>query len=499
MEYVGGAVGGASGAALGFIAADVPGAWAGAKYGWDAGKNFAKNKTNKEMPPIKRRAPITPPRTPKRSKVLSRLNPARKAKPVYNKIKKRIAMPTKKKLTGVSTGANGGKFAKPGPLTKNFETVGAKLGYVTGHEIYGQVVDSDCVYMYHSTYNLELTIRSILGALTRTLLRKAGIEVGNQQSELTFNSPSDSGGFLFRMEWVNGQGQSQYREVRTDNNWSFDTLVNNLWDLTTPTSLGFVMNAYLVDGGWDFTPYSYSLYQDDSRNIDGTNYTTRLRAFMTLGDEFVVVKQMSGLTVQNRTKGSLAGATDYSVDRIDNQPLKGKLYEFNHADPRIKTQQITGTGMTDHKDVAYGTGDFAAIRAFGANQLPGEKLMLEPPEPTIWRNIAKTSNVNLEPGVMKKCYIVEEYKNRFPVLLRKLKIEFAPSPLPGQNIEPYTGLRSGKSQILCLEEVLRTADDNQITCIYEVEHKVSSYTYTKKLKGTLKTRMFKGEKLQATL
>jgi len=461
----------------------------------------------KRMAPLKRNSTSTypsPPRTPKRKTKTGtyvvkpysiKPKPKRSSKPIRRKIfavgQRRIQRKTQVK--GLSTGTYQGKFATPSGLKKTFETTGNRLGFVAGKEVHGLVEDPDCVYIYHTPYEVSLTVTAICGALCRTLLRKAGIEVGNQKNELLFNSYDNSSGATFLFTFQNIQGNTTSYFVTVANDWDFDRLVLEVSNQSIAGKIGYQFKDYLL-GNNPYMPYSMSLYFDDSRNADGTSFTTRLAAHVTLGDEYMVLQQYSCLTIQNRTKGS--NAADYDADRIDNQPLKGKIYQFKNADPRLKTQQRGGTGMVNFHEQVYSSGDTDAIRAFGGTaDFPATAHMNEPPEPTLWRNIDKTSNISLEPGAMKKCMLVTEYKYRLPTIMNKLKVDhFSQS----NNMKSFQGLHGGKSQIIALEEQLATPGDNFITCIYEQETKVSAYTYTKKLKGTLKTVMAKGTNSQWT-
>lgn len=500
MEYAGGA----AGAALGYLHYNLPGAWTGyniGRYFARRRKNLYQNKSN-SMAPTKRNATevyISPPRTPKRKTINGpvtirpvsiKKKPKRQnrtqRKTVF-KVGAKRAVSKRKPLTGArgaSTGTYQGKFATPASIQKSFETTGLKLGFVCGSEVTGTVEDADCVYIYHSPFHVDFTVEAICGALCRTLLRKAGIEVGNQMNELLFNTFEDSSGYTFLFTFQNLPGATSSYFVTTANDWTFQRLVNEVASLSGSGKIGYHFKDYLINNS-TYKPYSMSLYVDDVRNADGSSKTTRMAAHVTLGDEYIVLKQYSCLTIQNRTKGS--NAADYDADRIDNQPLKGKIYQFKNGDPRLKTQQRTGTGIAPLYEQVYSSGDVKGIRAFGSYDLG--TLMLEPPEPSLWRNIDKTSNISLEPGAMKKCVLTSEYKFRLPTLMAKLKVD---NYVDGVGMKAYEGLHTGTSQIIALEEQLATPSDNLIYCIYEHELKVSAYTYTKKLKGTLKANMAKG-------
>jgi len=505
MEYLAGA----SGGALGFIAGDVPGAYAGYKLGKRAYKFFTKNS---EMPstrgtPYRRRVTrmVTPRRTPKRVGQTS--TPKRKygngirTRVPYNNKKARVgptpnlAKALRKKaypaIVGISTGSHKGKFATPGKIPKTFENTSLKNGYHLTKETIGTVQDADCVYVYHSNYHPIQAARVICGALLRSLFRKAGIEIGNQEAEIPLLNALDSQGF--RITYTN---RNPITGLLTPDNYDITDntalwlLVDRMMDAGR---MGNQFQQYMQDVGDNWKdPYSLALYSAD------TGGGFRLHALMTLQDEHIVYQATSAITVQNRTQGSSAASTDYNADRIDNQPLKGYLYQFKNGDPRLKQSMGSNTGINWNLDFLYNTGDVDHVRSFGGSNLPtiGSRLMAEPPVPSIWKNIDASSKVHLEPGDMKKGVVVSQYKAKLPELLKKFRIDVAGVPVGTNPGTCYSKLSTHKSQILSMEETLRTPSSNLVTCIFEAEHKVGAYTYTKKLKGVLKTEFSAGSVLQ---
>lgn len=490
MEYLAGA----SGAVLGFIEGDIPGAELGYQLGKKAYKFFAKKNTT-SMPPRtptrSRRVTITPPRTPQRvsKRVIkrkpNRLNPYNRNK-VSKKKGAKMRKPVPSVIVGISSGANKGKFATPGKIPKTFENTSLKLGYHLTRETIGSVTDGDCVYVYHSNYNPFQAARVLTGALLRTLFRKAGIEINNQEQEIPLLNALSSAGFRIVYTYRNPvDGVITSDNLDIVDNTALWLLIDNFMAVG---KMGNLFYQYMLDNANEWKePYTLGLYSQDLFQPGSPQY--RLHSLITLQDEFVVYEAMSSIMVQNRTQGSSATATDYSADRIDNQPLKGYLYQFKNGDPRLKGSMASNTGINWNFDFLYNTGDADGVRTFGGSVLPtiGSKLMAEPPVPSIWRNLDASAKVHLEPGDIKKGVIVTTYKHRFPELLKKLRIDVsgvAAGTNPGTN---YSKLPGHKSQILSLEEVLRTPSTNLVTCIYENEHKVGAYTYTQKLKGVLKS------------
>lgn len=504
MNYVGRA----SGATLGFIAGNVPGAVLGYELARRSEKSspnmtqspssYAKKYMKKHKLGFTNQGRLfnlanympTPPRG-RKPNYATRNAAAKKIQHAWRGKKriasaKRIAGVRRKHrqaLVGVSTPTSAGQFKRPSKVVKTFESKANALGYHCTLENYGTVVDSDCVYVYHSNWNAERISRVLTGALLRTLFRKAGIEIGNQEQELPLYAIDDSDGFKI-VYTVRNPISSTHVDIvyNIANGQTFETVVNGF--AAGAGTMGQQFKEIMWNGNFD-EPYSLALYASD-RNGVATNW--RLHTFMTLQDEFVVLESSSAIMVQNRTAGSSAGAGDLSLDRVDNQPLKGYLYEFKNGDPRLRTNQLKGVGFTtDNEDQVYSSGDLIGIRAFGGSACTGTFfLMNEPPVPTIWRNVEKSSKISLEPGTMKKSKIVTQYKHRLPELLKKMRVNVTGSSLA---LGMYHGLRGMKSQIIALEETLRTPTSNLITCLYENELKVGAYTYTKKLKGVFRSEL----------
>jgi len=498
MEYVGGAVGAASGAALGFIVGNVPGAYYGSKYGWEAGKNFPKNK--KIDMPYKRTGMSTPSRTSKKVRI---------SKPVYKKKfvrngKKTVSKVTKKggkrvgskrrsrypyKVVGVAEGSNGGVFKQPRTNTKSFLLSCAKSGYTAQIEKYGTVTDANSIYVYHSTYDVNNIARTTCGALLRTLFKRSGIEVLNESTELPLKDAVNSLDYQIRYHEMNPiDGTTRSWDYTIPDDTSFKTLLDTMTTYAGSTPFKRMIDYMTNNAGEFYVPDSiYLLFKDkyDFGQIATNDWRTK--TCIKLSDEIIVMQCKSALTLQNRTKGSAAGATDLSVDRIDNQPLKGKLYEFSNGDPRVREAQKLGTGITNQEDMYYNTGSLQAARAFGGTAIANEVYMREPPTAKFWKNCISSSNVMLEPGVMKKSEIVVSYKTKIPELFKKFRIDVAGTY---EGCSGYHNLRSHKSQILALEEVLRTPSDNFIVCQYEVENTCGAYTYSMKTKGVFRMQQY---------
>lgn len=446
-------------------------------------KNFTENKEMPQLP--------TPSRTPAAKKRKAKTSKSKSSKSKKVKVAKK-SKPYKPR--GVSEGRASGSMGKK-VKTQNFNQF-HKLGYVTQSEKYGSVADANCVYIYHSTYEVDAIVRSIIASLYRKLFKIAGVEVVNELDELKFQSLDSSD---VRIQYtdaniVNGTLANYVFDI--GNNVTFKSLIDNTCVYSTGTIfqklVDTMFNATLGDGNDGRIPYYLMFQVKDTVVLNNEqSFVWRNHAVLNLQNERVVLMSKSALTVQNRTKGSNAAAADYDDQRVDNQPLKGKLYEFCNGDPRLKQQQMhiqPTMPVPDGYEYTVSSGSTRAVRAFGGTTIGTNSLMREPPPSKIWKNVKKCSQVLLQPGDIKRSVISVNYDLTLPDLLTKFRVVSSGSATYGTGM--YTQLKSHKSQILALEEVLRTPGDNPINCTYEVEITVGAYCYSKKSKSYFRAQQF---------
>jgi len=478
---------GASGGALGYIVGGVPGAYYGADMAYNTAKDFEKTYPMMTPPktPRKRKAVVMPgPYTRKKQKKSRKLI-AKKFR--VGKVLKRMVKVAKKRRQrkGVNVagavGAIGGKFnlpTKAGIKGQKVISSFLKEGYHLTKEDHGTVTDSDCVYLQHSNFRPTEICKVLCGAIFRKLFRKAGIEIANLETELPLFSGEDSDGFRIEFTARNPiDGTTAVNNYDIINNKTFADIVTD--NINNAASLGSHMENYLRNANFG-EPYRIRLYQSD-RNGLSTNW--RIASELNLECEKVTIEMSSKVTIQNRTRASNAGATDYDADRIDAQPIKGYIYNFKNADPRLKASTQLPGGVPLNYDVYYNSGEyFVGIRTWGGSTVGANaKYLREPPQAKIWTNVDGVSKVYLEPGVMKNTFIHTRYENYLNTLLKKLRVAVYGTG------DIFRGLGACKAQIVALEENLRTPSDNQIVCTYEVEFKCGAMMTTKKNKSLLLT------------
>jgi hypothetical protein len=133
----------------------------------------------------------------------------------------------------------------------------------------------------------------------------------------------------------------------------------------------------------------------------------------------------------------------------------------------LKQTQASNTNVLSNYDVLFSSGiaGTVPVRTWGADVMP-YSIDDEPPTPRMWKNIKKSSGVTLEPGHIKKAVLVNRYVNYYPELLKKFRADVNGATLGLNLINNVSGCQS---QILALEERVRTPSTNKITVNWEVE------------------------------
>lgn len=407
-----------------------------------------------------------------------------------------------KALRGISTAKYKGKFKKPRKLKKTQDYQFLAKGFHITDETYGTLADPHCGYITHSTYHLQHYATVIMAALLRSLFKKAGyvIDAKNQNislmSYLTSALPAPDGAYdKFTLQFITQNVASNALTV-SGHTIDENQTINNLCQDSFPgftAMLSWISNyLYGSETVQDREiPVRLLLTREQivTTVIDPDQTMKTVLAELNLGTEHISIYARSDLKVQNRTKADLTGTGEtgdsLSADRVDNQPLYGYLYEFKHADPRLKTLEY-GTGGS----YTIGQQTFNCIKREGVKLTRGESLAYdtgynEPPNAKHFQNCTKISKVYLQPGDMKSSTIVFKESGLLVNVLKRLACKI--NIVIGSDAF-LSGVR-GKSAMLCLEEILRTAGSNPITIAYERQLKVGAYSKSRKTKGVITTKL----------
>jgi len=474
-------VGAVSGATLGYIVGNVPGAVAGAKFGWEAGNSYQ----NTMQPSItgssrKRRgsasSTIRGSASRRRVSVSGGSYVSNRRPSTVSSGSRRSSLLSRASTGGMSYKRGGrigkSKYKKASRKMKAYKKakrnkfVSKNKAQATGfhrtYEQFGTVSSGDTVYLAHSSMFVDEISNTLYAAMLRKILNKAGFKMSGLFREIAVSDPGVVAGtsensfglrFIYTIK-TQMVGTEQNFFFYTSDGQNFGDVLNGFAQMRNH------LNQFLMDR-LDLViadalpetrePYKLAVYKADN---DGTTIRWRLGAEMFLEDLSVNISVKSELTVQNRTAAA-TGTGVFDTDRIDTQPLIGYLYDFKHADPRVRFGGFTSSTISNQV--------FNQMPSTGLNLIRGSQFSSaqEPLTGKYFANIQKTQKFTLSPGEMKKCFLTYQYKGKLVNLLKKMQ---------ATNFEAATNSFNGvigKSQMLGFEEALRTPSENLVTIAYQ--------------------------------
>lgn len=361
------------------------------------------------------------------------------------------------KFNTLSTGYDAGRFKKTKAIVKSEKTKALSSGYHMTRETYGGVTDAHTVYLIHSTYDMPLVVDTLVHAWVRKALRKAGISVNDKVDEIPFYQWNNSDGFVIEFvgaNVINNGAQTLIERVTVTDNLGLDGIV----------ALCTVFKTAVIDylrSSSDIVPIKILVYAIDK---DGATLLQRLASNLELTAEICTMFMSSDMKVQNRTAGDAAGATDKSIERVDNQPLDGRIFAFRNADPRLRSLTAAKNTITNAPR--------QAVRLVKATNLPVGFESI--PQASIWGNCNGTVGVKLDPGFIKNTTIYYSMTGKYLSFMNKLRVN-------GENTGggQLMGV-AGRCQVIALEERIRTDSTNVVTVQYENRYEIGFYMKTTK-------------------
>lgn len=452
----------AAGATLGFIVGDVPGAVAGYKLMKNSEKSFP------QMPAIT-------PRVSKKGRAL----PPNELKTERQKMKnafRKVFGPSLRRGTiadqnfnsriglirargGRSVGTYKGKFKKAKKLKKDgLKTKAQKNGYHITGEIHGVVQDPHCIYIGHGTFHAVNFAKVLFMSAMRNLFKKAGLVPATKNSKLQLEPGGTSFIGQLRFVWqfmhpVTGVVTAYTRDWGAGD--TFEGFVEGWTAVQTPLNQMFLNDLELL-------PHKLYMYRCDLIDTMTDEAQYHEVCHLDLDSQVFTIWMKSTLAVQNRTAGDLATSGDLSLDRVDSQPLKGKKYFFKGGSPRLRNVMDT---LHDTTDAQLNNTTYYTFRSIRSGQLTGDHW--EPPNPKMFSNCTKATNISLQPGDIKSTTISHKWSGSINTLVKKL----SSVSLDGD----YISSVPGKYEMICVEEVIRTAGTNPITLNYEREYEIGGW------------------------
>lgn len=358
-----------------------------------------------------------------------------------------------------------GRFKKPRKPKRDFFGVCNTRGYSLRQETFGRWgTEPHANYFVISSFAKDLIAKALFGAMVRKLLAKAGVNLGSSRQEVPNIEYDDSTGYYIEYRVFNqlSGAVTLVQTYSTTDNENVQTIVDGA------TSAISSLKAWLA-GDRGNMPHSVTIYRLESAGIS----SGQLHATVELLDASFYVAVKATCTVQNRTKGEITEGNNGDV--VDNQPVKGYLYQFKHGDPRLKQSGVTANLNFLERIPDVGNA------LIGASSLGAD--FEEPPKAQWWSNCSKIASVRLQPGQSKTFGLSHVYKGSF-----KAQRQFASQTATSHN----AGI-SGKAMMLGLTEVLRTSSAELLSYKYEHETVVGAYIKERKSRMAFVPKMVRAE------
>lgn len=251
----------------------------------------------------------------------------------------------------------------------------ARMGSITRIEDGGTQNDAQCVYVGIVNAPYIQVLKGAIRSLVKELCKQAGQDIKNWEDP---PMNLDAYKLSYDVRFVTDATVSQ-----------FDV------PLTGLANYEAIMEALYSSFFGTFTsgsaPFEFKQFWLNRADPDETI------ALVRAGDFYLDFACFSSFTVQNRTKAHTgADAADEEADNIENNPLRGRVYQFysNSLIPKWReNNNATYRGCIGDPQWGY-------ISTTGTQSFPinGTK----PPYPNQFQNVFKSSNVILQPGQIKK-------------------------------------------------------------------------------------------------
>jgi len=378
--------------------------------------------------------------------------------------------PGTKKWAGVSTGRYKGNFRKPKKVKKTMLNQSLQKGFAETSEFFGRVEDPECVYIGHSTRDCQAYANTISAMFIRDLFKKAGYKIANRLEELNLAAWDNSSGFKlqFVIQNVSNTGTALgpvVSDFEITDNLTLTQVAQQFSGFNAWVYDYITTNSTAVQGQ---IPFKMILYSKDKYS-NGDSFEWRMASQIDLAHQFITFHAKSTLVIQNRTSAAGAETGNKNLDRVDNQPLAGKMYEFSQATPRLGQAH---TSFWQLNSIPY-RGNVLIRSAEMDSSLQNS------PDPKIWTNCTKVSNVLIQPGEMKQSVITHTFEGRLLTVLKRMRV--------ANNFNGSTNGGAGKFHMIQLEEKLRTTSANPVTVQYERKIELMCFSKPTKSPGLLQT------------
>jgi len=411
---------------------------------------------NRKMPPPKRKLSYAQVARKKPRTTINRPGGARVLRinqrpAVFQNSKVAVARATRKQKWSGGVGGTGfvGKFKRPTRRGANVDAKYVRTGASLQYENSGTVTDANCVYVGHSVIPVSKAVLVTCMAVLRPMFEKEGQQISSPEVAI-----GDSGLYVidyFRRSAATGIGGLPYH-----------TYVNavgfNLQECAQDMATNVILPLYTHDINEDWFLSEIRLRR--------TNSTPVFPIFQRVDVQMLTlhIKGTSAMKVQNRT-ATTAGA---EADDVDNQPLKGKIYEMKGLQP-----VYTGEGA-----VAFPVGKSTGVNLTVAGT---SNILKDPPHPKLF-GAKKAANIMINPGQIKYSTLKYERTCDLDWFFKQAQLPSAASS---------TVLRStlGTNKLYAFEKMINVGT-NEILIAFEAEFDCKAYVTNKPKKCIAALNLF---------
>ena len=186
-------------------------------------------------------------------------------------------------------------------------------------------------------------------------------------------------------------------------------------DSRPPTATALIAPATDKVG---YFPYKYRIVAGGGTSA--STLTERiLTTFEHVGDTKIDIRFSNTISFVNRTLAEGGSTAGQNLDRLGTNPLKGKLYEFAGAAPRILDHVDMGTTLRSQiqSDSNAGMGKYVTTNAEAVANFH----LAHPLSAKFWlKNCSKETNIMLQPGQTKSHSTTYAVKGKLSTIIERL-------------------------------------------------------------------------------
>lgn len=334
-----------------------------------------------------------------------------------------------------------GPYRVKRPRTSQVRSIYQTHGSVWKGETGDVVTDNNCVLVGHSTVACDSVGKSVFRAIVRMGMEKARFPIQS------FEKPN---GFIHEIRFFDSLSSDTLSLISAPAGGTYQNVAELLY-----AAMLNAMATTVNDIKW----YSYVVKSG----------STQL-CILFLQDVMMDLRFESNLIVQNRTVANLTGdAQTTNAENVANNPLVGRFYTGTGNSVIFKSRDDDVT-----KDDVIGTNLFGEFARAGSTLPISGRMPLSDDD---FSGYLKSRRVYLQPGELKKNFLVTHYKMDFQQVMLKMYQVFKQL---GSNYlaQPNTVTTFGRRAFFMFEKCLNSrVDEPSISVGYEVNMTVMSSCY----------------------